>query len=144
VGQILFHFFIKDLFPGTDCTLSKFTGDTKLGRVPATPPGCAAILTDLGRLQDWAEGTLMKFNKGKRKVHHLGRNEPRHGYTPGADELESSSADKDPGVLGDDKLTTMQQCALHSKGGPEHPVLHLAKHCLRVEGGDPSPLLQHW
>ena len=41
----------------------------------------------------------MKFNKGKCKVLHLGRNHPRHQYMLGTVQLESNLSEKDLGGL---------------------------------------------
>ncbi|GAB0203212.1 mitochondrial enolase superfamily member 1 [Grus japonensis] len=108
LGPVLF---IDDLDEGTECTISKFADDTKLG----APEGCAAIQQDLDRLKSWVERNQMKFNKGKCRVLHLGRNNPIHQYRLGVDLLGSSSVENDLGVLVDKKLIMSQRCSLMAK-----------------------------
>ncbi|GAB0183246.1 mitochondrial enolase superfamily member 1 [Grus japonensis] len=100
---------------GQSCTLSEFADDTKLGGVADTPEGCAAIQRDMDRIEIWVERNLMKFNKGKCRVPHLGQNNPKHQYRLGVDLLGSSTAEKDLEVLVDNKLFIRQHYALVAK-----------------------------
>jgi len=60
-----------------------------------------------------------------------------HQYRLGVDLLESSSVERDLGVLVDDKLTMSQQCAKKANG-----ILECIEECgQQVEGGCPPPLL---
>ncbi|PKU36240.1 bdnf nt-3 growth factors receptor [Limosa lapponica baueri] len=105
----------NDLDEGTECILSKFADDTKLGGLADTPEDCAAIQHDLDKLESWAEKNLMRFSKGKCRVLHLVRKNARHQYRLGMDLLESTTAEKDRGVLVDGRLSMSQQCALIAK-----------------------------
>jgi len=114
-GPVLFNFFINGLGEDLECTLSKFADDTKLEGVVDTPDGCAAVRRDMDRLESRAEMNLMKINKGKCRVLHLGRNNLMHQYMLRVDPLKSRSEESDTGVLVDDRLSVSQQCAVVAK-----------------------------
>lgn len=49
-----------------NCT--QLADDAELGGVAGTPDGCAAIQSDVGRLEKWDERNRLKFIKGKCQI----------------------------------------------------------------------------
>jgi len=53
---------------GIECAISKFVENAKL---------CGAVSTMGGGLETWAYVYIMRFNKAKSKVLHLGQSNPK-------------------------------------------------------------------
>jgi len=97
LGPALLNIFVSDMDSGIEYTLSKSADNTKLCGVVHTLDGRNAIQRDLDRLERWACANLMKFNKAKCKVLHLGRGNPKHKYRLDRKWVESSPEEKDLG-----------------------------------------------
>ncbi|PKU45149.1 rna-directed dna polymerase from mobile element jockey-like [Limosa lapponica baueri] len=80
-----------------------------------TSEGRATLQKDLDKLEEWANKNLIKVNKYKCKVLHLGKHNPGVKHMLGSTRLGSSSVEKDLGVLVDNKLNMSGQCAAAAK-----------------------------
>jgi len=111
LGPALFNIFVCNMDSGIAGTLRKLANDTKLCGAVDMLVGRNAIQRDLDRLETWASANLMKFNKAKCKVLHMGWGNPKNKYRLGGEQIESSPRKKDLRVLVE-KLNMTWQCAL--------------------------------
>ena len=92
-------------------TIGDMADDAKSGREAEAAEGCVAVPRELERLEIGAERNLVKLNRRRCKVLHLGRKSAGSQAMPGA----ASFAERDLVVLAENMLTTRQLCTLVSK-----------------------------
>ena len=116
LGPLLFLLFIND-FPDALVSITKlYADDAKLLSIIKAISDAVQLQLDIDKCTKWANTWLMKFNIAKCKVMHVGgKTKSQHVYTmEDADgvrhTLETSSCERDLGVLVTNDLTFNAQC----------------------------------
>ena len=104
LGPLLFLVYINDLDLGVEGKISKFADDTKIGFTIRGEADRARAERDLSLLDEWSKKWLMRFNKSKCKVLHVGRNNGRSLDTFGDVKLDEANGERDLGVSIDEDL----------------------------------------
>ena len=115
LGPLLFLIYINDLDCGTTSKISKFADDTKLGGKAFSIGDCEIIQRDLDNLSTWSEKWLLKFNKDKCKVMHIGYNNVKQNYKLQGQNLVTVEEEKDLGVVVKSDLKSSSQCLAASR-----------------------------
>ena len=115
LGPLLFLIYINDLDLGVSSKISKFADDTKLGGKALTNGDCEIIQKDLDNLSIWSDKWLLKFNKDKCKVMHVGYNNLKHNYKLQGQNLIRVEEEKDLGIIIKSDLKNGSQCIVASR-----------------------------
>ncbi|RMC06914.1 hypothetical protein DUI87_16364 [Hirundo rustica rustica] len=94
------------------CTFISFADKSSLAGAVDTTEGREATQRNLDKLKNCVHKDLMKFNKSKCKVLHLGGGNPRHEYRWQEELIGSSLMLKDLDILRYRKLGMTSQCTL--------------------------------
>ena len=111
MGPILFLIFVNDLLDNLDLRGKMFADDAKIYRRIKTAQDCCYIQDDLNKLHAWSSIWLLKFNEGKCKVMHIGKNNPQSSYCIGDSVLQETKKEKDLGLLVTSDMKITEQVA---------------------------------
>ena len=104
LGPLLFVIFINDMPKVVKESICKlFADDCKLyGAIDNEED--RKLQADLANLEQWSKDWQLPFNATKCKVMHFGRRNPQNSFTMNGHTLESTTQEKDLGVIIDDTL----------------------------------------
>jgi len=114
-GSMLFSIFLSEIDSGVQHILSKLVDDTMMWSAVDTSQGQDAMQRDLDRLEQCAQVNLMRFNKSKWKVLHLGWRNLHYQWKLRDERIEHSLAEKDLGCWWIESWTLARNVSLRPR-----------------------------
>ena len=99
LGPTLFIIYINDIDEGIASSILKFADDTKVFRKCGTVEEAFTLQEDLSTLYQWSSDWQMLFNADKCHCLHIGSKNPHYDYFLGEERIETSTQEKDLGVI---------------------------------------------
>ena len=117
MGPLLFFIYINDLDDDITSKVLKFADDTKLFRKIKQDGDYEHLQDDLVKLIKWSEKWQMLFNFGKCKCLHIGHGNEDVHYTMGGRVHNTTTTEKDLGVIINVDMKVSEQCAMAASKG---------------------------
>ena len=117
LGPLLFVMYINDIDDSVNSKILKFADDTKIYSKVNSASSIYNLRTDLCNLVSWSKEWQMLFNIDKRKVMHLGYNNPHADYFMDTMQIQEVHEERDLGVIVSDDLKWEKQCIAAVKQG---------------------------
>ena len=92
-----------------------FADDTKIYRVISNTHDIENLQKDMDSLEKWSDKWMLRFNAGKCKCMHLGKNNIEHQYSMSGTDIENVKHEKDLGVTFDNELKFNEHISLKVK-----------------------------
>ena len=108
LGPVLFLIYINDIVDGLKCHDYLFADDMKIYNYIRSDTDASVLQTDLDQITKWTDKWLLQLSISKCKLMHLGRKDIVYSYHLNSNDkqqqLERSHAERDLGIIVDDKL----------------------------------------
>ena len=113
LGPLLFVIYINDLPSCMEngSQIYLYADDTKILKAIEEENGCCRLQRDLNNMKKWTEKWLLSLHPDKSRYMRIGRTEVREGAYQLCNVIERSSAEKDIGVIIEDKLKFSEHLA---------------------------------
>ena len=110
LGPLLFIIYINDLDDTTNCAVSKFADDTKIGAKILNLDDRDHLQSDVNIINNWAKKWQLSFNVDKCCVMHFGTRNRQHNYHMTNLDIKSVDETKDLGTIVTRDLKAHKQC----------------------------------